>query len=178
MQTKYGVFVNTAGKILIRYTHYEVACWAHAGTTRHCNVLTREDKSTFEIRHENAWSNDIEAVAAEAAVAKWLGVYYEPSDKGGTDVAGFYEVRSTRVLHGWMGLHEWDKPDDQPYILVTGRMPLLTIHGWITGKEGMHQRYWTTKGLTYPCFVIRQSDLHPLANLPPIPESLTCQTPV
>lgn len=88
----------------------------------------------------NPWLNEWGSVCAECLVARYHNVYWPAngnvgSDKRDGDVAG-WQVRWTPREHGALLLREDDDPADA-YILVTGRIPLLTIRGWITGADGV-----------------------------------------
>ena len=102
------------------------------------------------------WGRDIEAVGAEMAFAKWLGVYYHPTTKpdDGTDVAGV-QVRSTPASGGHLLLH---KKDTGPCVLLVGQIPEFTVAGWVDADEAKTESRWRdTNGR--PCYWVEQPQL-------------------
>jgi hypothetical protein len=112
---------------------------------------------------EGGWGVHIEGAAAEMAVAKALGLYWEgvwsEIDRGRGDV-GDYQVRHTLRDKGCLLLHP-DDLDDAMFVLVTGVAPKLRIAGKIMGREGKDTRYWRTD-TGRPAFFIPQGALTPL----------------
>ena len=94
----------------------------------------------------NASYNCIEGhalgAAAELAVAKFLGVEWDPirDDFGPTDVGG-YEVRETKTLGGFFKAGCPHEPAEKKYLAVgvTKRSWVFRIVGWITGAEAWHR---------------------------------------
>ena len=108
-----------------------------------------------------AIGDDIAGAMAEAAVAKYLGVYWlgEWLNHKCPDVGG-YQVRHTRYPGGKLLLQPEDK-DEEEYILVTGTPPKFSIAGTIFAKQGKQDRYWDTT-MKRPCFAVPQHDLQTL----------------
>jgi hypothetical protein len=93
------------------------------------------------------WGYEIEACAAEALVAKWLGVYWFAVSQSPTVLpgdAGQVEVRHTAHKNGHLMLYPSDKENSR-FVLVAGNIPDLEIKGWIVAKEGMKTCYYRTK---------------------------------
>lgn len=119
---------------------------AQTGMMRqYTNVLQgRRDKHTYGKKKDNGWSIHIQGACGEAAVARflnvfWLGEVGSNLDKFKFDV-GNLQVR-TRLEH----LHDLIiYPDDDPehvFILVTGEAPAFKIWGWCLGKFGQDERF-------------------------------------
>lgn len=119
---------------------------------------------------------------AEFAVAKafglpWDGEYFDNERwmkwrLDGHDVSGI-EVRSTRRHDGRLLLQRQDK-DDSPYVLVrTHARPRFQIVGWILGREGKQQRFWTEVGYGRPCYFVPTPLLRPPADLASAVAALT-----
>lgn len=90
------------------------------------------------------WDRDIEGAAAEMALAKALGRYYEPTNMTfkGHDGCGV-QVRSTRHPAGHLIIRDNDSPDED-YFLVTGERGDYVVRGWIRGSEAMRSEYRRT----------------------------------
>ena len=61
-------------------------------------------------------------------------------------------------------LHPKDK-DEAVFILLTGKAPTFTAKGWIYGKKGKLEKYWTDPKTGRPAFFIPQKDLNPIGTL-------------
>lgn len=123
------------------------------------------------------WGSDIEAAAAEMAVA----FFYEGVDCHHTfldhpDYEGDYkgiQVRHTLHDRGGLLVYETD-PDDRFCILVTGRLPVLTVRGGLyAGEVKQHDEWWYENlkhiKLIDPCWRAPQSVL---LDPPPLVEEL------
>lgn len=113
--------------------------------------------------HENI-ARDAEAVGAEMAVAKFLGIpEFRPTldgFKNVADIGGNFEVKWTKWVDGSLILSERDRKEDIA-ILVTGTAPILYIRGWIPVAVARRERQKRSDGSWW----INQSDLHPIQNL-------------
>lgn len=106
------------------------------------------------------WGVNIEGCAAEMAVAKAYGLYWEPVARRPEDLAGdvsTLQIRSTWRENGRLIIHEHD-PDDAPFILVTGKVPAFTIRGWIYGRDGKAVEFWD-EGDGRAAYFVQQSAL-------------------
>lgn len=103
---------------------------------------------------ERPWEAHIEGAAAELVVARYLGTYWNRPHAVGHKKVGDglgYEVRSTPYHTGHLIVH---KPDvekghdlpDSPFVLVTGKLPTLTIRGWQWAREMQLDDYWCEEG--------------------------------
>lgn len=110
------------------------------------------------------WETDLEAAAAELALAKALGVHWcgmDGPDKDTGDVAGA-QVRHTKRENGSLICHDRDA-DDHRFVLVTGSMPAFTVRGWILGGDAKDKRFWRDRpAVPRPAFFVPQSALKPL----------------
>jgi hypothetical protein len=79
-------------------------------------------------------------MAAETALAKYLGVYVGPGGWCTMDV-GKYEVRASDRWHKGMILRPGDKKNTVYYFL-SGDHQDWTIHGWINSDDGMIDEHW------------------------------------
>ena len=158
---------------------YDAICFCgYEGVRRHAKNLDgkhvrpkgRDSFNDYECPHcglkkYDQWQSDIEGAAAEWAVAE----YYEPlvahTFYDHPDYEGDYrglQVRHTPVVKGRLLVYETD-PDDRPCILVTGRLPLMTIRGCLlAGEVKQHDEWWYLNlpiKLKDPCWGAPQSAL-------------------
>jgi hypothetical protein len=145
-------------------------CWselqqaAHVGCQRQLRALARRAAHRV-YAPEDPWGTHVIAAAAEMAVAKALGLYW--ADSPALDYAGDvgpYQVRSTVHHNGHLSLRDSDS-DDAAFVLVIADVPTFRIPGWILGRDGRQSCYWSER-VPYPCFMVPQSALLPLAELP------------
>jgi hypothetical protein len=111
----------------------------------------------------DCWRPHIQGAAAELAVAKFLGTYWEGhvnTFQRRPDVMGA-EVRWSSVAT----LKRRPKdPADMKYILVTGEIPRLTIHGWMWGHEIEALGNYADPGERgVPAWFISAEQLHPMS---------------
>lgn len=128
-------------------------------------AVYRRIRSTFQGKKDrfghdgrDVWSMEIEGALAEMALAKSQGLYW--SGQGGQnalDVLG-YEVRQTSYDNGHLILHP-DDADDVRYVLITGQLGSYMIRGWLYGREGKQEKYWSNKFTREWAFAIPQGDL-------------------
>lgn len=119
---------------------------------------------------EVGWSVHCDGCLAEAAVAKHLNVWWNGAlgDFKAADVGGNIQVRSTPWSNGCLILHR-DDNDEQPFILVlTHKAPTYLLAGWIRGREGKQEKFWTSK--TYkkesrPAYFVPQDKLNGMSTL-------------
>jgi hypothetical protein len=111
------------------------------------------------------WQHHCDGAAAEMAVAKWLGVYWEPLAPEGDlsrilgDV-GEYEVRSTRNPQGSLILHERDAGDKMFYLVINAA-PRFVIAGSLLAADGKRNEFWRTDRPT-PAYFVPQDFLQRL----------------
>jgi hypothetical protein len=117
-------------EIQLSPTEIKVACMV--GTLR--RQTSKEGGMRDRAGRPNDWSADIEGAAGEIALAKYLGIYYEPTNKTFElpDV-GVVEVKtSTRLMEIPIPP---TIPDDRIVCGVFGLIPDFRIGGWIMGAE-------------------------------------------
>lgn len=151
----------------------EVRHAALVGISRHLAALSQGRRNPDLTRTDAAWQCDIEGALGELAVAKALGVFWEPNvggnDKNDGDVAGWH-VRATARPAGSLIIHNRD-PDDALFVLVTGEPPCLHIRGWLYGHEAKQTHYWRNAAsngapLPRPAYFVPADDLMPWDSRP------------
>lgn len=138
----------------------------YVGGLRRDISLTYDRKQTRRDFTPDGFRNDVEAVAAEIAVAKYLNVYPEWSPTPG-HVPSFdlawngqkIDVKSTQRLDGNLLIPELD--EELLYILVCGTMPQYRILGKIRGSEVPVTGRWVILKHT-ACWLVPADKLEPL----------------
>lgn len=129
----------------VELTSDEMRLAAVAGVNRRINAMERRRRGAhgFDRDHE-AWQIDVEGCLAEAAVAKALGLGFDPVvgrlDTAEGDVAAGVQVRSTRYGYdrdnvGCLLMHDSDA-DSDAFVLVCGSYGRYRLAGWIRGGDG------------------------------------------
>jgi hypothetical protein len=152
--------------VIVELSFFELHQAANVGVMRNIQARRRERPDTYGKNvydMEGGWGVHIEGAAAEMAVAKTLGIYWEgvwrEIDRSRGDVGG-YQVRSTLRRDGCLILHPSDD-DLAMFVLVVGAAPKLRIAGQIRAVEGKQIEYWR-EGTGRPAFFVPQSKLTPL----------------
>ena len=95
----------------------------------------RQDVAGMDSTTPEAYRADIEGVAAEIAVAKFLGLYWDGSvdtfhDK--PDLSDFVEVKWSSKTNGLLIRPSSKEKSEHVFVLVTGQKGTYEIHGWRT----------------------------------------------
>lgn len=153
----------------VKLTWHELSLAAAAGVRRNLEArrLGRPDTYGKDVSQmEGGWGVHIEGAAAEMAVAKATGSYWDPVwseiDRSRGDV-GRYQVRSTMRENGCLILHPQDR-DEDTFVLVTGIAPEFVIRGCILARDGKDERHWRTD-TGRPAFFVPQAALFPISQL-------------
>lgn len=147
----------------VRFTPEEMRPICYRGVDRRIDALTKGRKGNHGFNRDDFWELDIEGMLAEAALAKALGLPYDPNpgslDTAWGDVAPGVQVRSTKYASGHLLVHGSD-PDHHVFVLVTGSQGRYKLAGWIQAEHCKSDRYWkTVKGRS--AFWIPQAALRP-----------------
>lgn len=152
--------------MIVRLNPAECRMAAQAGVERRLGAIARSSHEVYgKAAGQDYWTIDVEAVAAEIAVAKHLGLFWGPAesaaaDKAAGDLPGGIQIRWTRRDNGKLILHTRDA-DEHRFVLVCGAMPTFRIAGAIRGRDGKIQDFWWTQA-PRPAFFVPQSALEPL----------------
>ena len=152
--------------MLVTLTWTECRVAVTAGTHRRLVNLEKRSHEVYgQVADGTQWDVDIEAVAAEMAAAKGLGLFHGLADSAADDRAGDIapgvQVRHTRRQNGSLICHDRD-PDDHRFVLVVGSLPTFRVVGSIMGAKAKDKRFWRTDVRTAAYFV-PQSELAPPA---------------
>ena len=141
--------------IVVTLTKAEAMRAVMIGGARHLRRLDTPDRYDRPDDPISAWGEDIESVAGEMVVARFLNVYYQPKDEPDHDDVRGLQVRQTTYKTGHLILHP---DDDLPAVLVIGVIPRFAIVGWIEPHHGKRERFWRAD-IARPCFMVPQSEL-------------------
>jgi hypothetical protein len=129
-----GVRSGAGGEVFpltVTLSPREIILAAMIGGLMHARALARGWKDRV---YESDWNVHVEAIAAEIAVAKALGIRYRPNLNGfkAPDVEHLH-VRQTAHRDGSLIIRPGDP--DGIYVLVTGQCPTFTVMGWIHSSD-------------------------------------------
>ncbi len=154
--------------IRVRLTATEMMVAAYVGAARNVQSLTQEWRPAAGVGVANTWTPNIEGAAGELAVAKALGIYWQPIiGNNHADDVGPYQVR-TNISRKYddLCLRPKDR-EDRIFISVLSFMPTMEIVGWIEGSEGKRERWLRDGSADRPkCFYVPRNALRPMADLP------------
>jgi hypothetical protein len=142
---------------------FELFQAAQAGAMRRIEALKLNRKDRYGTPSGNLWGIDIGGAAAELAVAKHAGHYWEPVTRRPENMigdVGQFQVRWTPRADGRLIVHDEDL-DESRFVLVTGEPPTLTVAGAIWGGDAKNPLYWCDPGTGRPAFFIPQFALEP-----------------
>lgn len=148
--------------ITIRLEPKEFAVAVQAGVQRRLEAVAHCQQPYHAA--EESFDPDILGAVGEAALARWLDVYWAPGRLGELDVVSC-EVRSTNRGDGCLILHPSDD-DDRAYVLALVRAQYrVVLVGWLYGSDGKDKkRYWRSD-VRAPAFFVPQDQLLPMKGL-------------
>lgn len=158
--------------VVVTLALHEIAAAISAGTGRHLRAIQNRrvpvagfgNRGRFDWK---VWYADVEAVAAEIAVARSLDRYWIDSpllDRDG-DV-GPLQVRHTTREDGQLIIRPGDD-NDASFILCVGRLPSFRVVGWAVARECKHDAHWYDDNGRPGCWMLPQAELHDLEELRP-----------
>lgn len=132
-----------AKSIVVELSWKEVAKAAHFGTDRMVWATEQRMKNAQGMPDADEWECEIYGAVGEYAVARqfdkfWNGTVGKLKEK---DVGG-WQVRATKHDHGRLLIYPHDEVDD-PFILVTGKWPVLTIRGFMYARDCKKEVFYT-----------------------------------
>jgi len=155
--------------IEVRLSKIEFFQAVNVGVIRQMQNKAKGRKDRFGAEKMDGWGIHIEGACGEAAVAKYLNIFYNGNigNLSACDVnnnARNVEVRTAAKNHHSLILHKSDK-DDSVYILVCGEAPVFNIKGWVMGRDGKKNEYWKDPTNNRPAFFVPQNALKPMTEL-------------
>jgi hypothetical protein len=133
---------------------------AQAGVMRHIQFIARNAKCQHGQSEPTTWEMQIEGCLSEYALSLYLGVEWKGTGKiGGVDVGKDNDVRCTPRADGSLIIHKNDD-DNRKYWLMVGKNGTYEVKGWLLGKDGKNERYWSDpSGKNRPAYFVPQSAL-------------------
>jgi hypothetical protein len=110
------------------------------------------------------WTTDIDGSFCEMAMAKWLGIYFHPTegDFKGSDVGRRCQTRSTRHVDGHLIVRRNDEPIKQhKFVLGIIEPNAVLLVGWIVGENAMLADYWREDHWEVPQHGLFDMDVFP-----------------
>jgi hypothetical protein len=158
--------------MIVTLEWYELDLAAFVGCRRlHESIRNRggepsrkDDLTGFDV--QDRYDNDIQAAAAEMAVAKGLNLYWDAginTFKAG-DV-GPYQVRWTDRVDGRLIIRP-DDEDEEIQILVRGRIPTFDIAGAMRCKFAKRDEWWMAPNGRPGAWFVPDISLGPVELLP------------
>lgn len=154
----------------ITLTEDEMRVAATAGIERMIHVIVAGRGNRHGESDWGAWQRHVEGAMGEQAVAKALGVEWDPHigrvDRPDLQFGGLVvEVRTRRYGKAELITHPEDR-DDAVFILAVGMNGSYRLAGWITGADSKHQRFWGDNAKkNRPAFWVPQEELYPMKQL-------------
>jgi len=132
--------------VIVELTNYELFLAANVGIRRF--IKSKSWDKTHQHQKNFSWNDDIEAAAAEMAVAKLLNVYWDGSVNTFKipDVGGIFQVRHTMQHNGCLIFRSVDSPLER-YVFVRGAVAYHSpagsydVVGWIDGEEAKQDKF-------------------------------------
>jgi hypothetical protein len=139
--------------------------WAMAvgvGIRRQMASISRPDNHGF---HGDGWGVHIEGACGEMAVAKAVNVYWDGSVNSfrRPDLPGIQVKTRSEDFYDLI-VRPCDD-DDAAFVLVSGKSPSFTIHGWIRGAEAKQEAFLQTHGGRPPAYFVPKDRLRPIGEL-------------
>jgi hypothetical protein len=148
---------------------YETELAIDVGVRRSVSSWKKNRKHSAGLKPTSLFDLDVRGAAAECAVAKALGIYWDGSVdtfKTKADLGENIEIRSTKTNPPKLIVRPNDGAE-KIYVCVQdewleGQRPTYLIHGWMTGTEAMDDQYLTNFGRKDrpPCYGVPAENLH------------------
>jgi hypothetical protein len=150
-----------------KLTERELMVAVYVGARRHVDGLYRQSDRYAAGEHPDQWELDIEAAAAELAVARVTGLYWTGLNwlDAKADVGDDIQVRRIVGVSRKLLIRPHD-PDEHVFVLVIGKAPTFDIAGWIQGRDGKRPEWSDNPGGRGPCFLVPRSELRPVGQMP------------
>jgi hypothetical protein len=145
----------------VTLTWRELAIAAGVGVQRRIRSMAQGLTDSYGYNgEEDVWTREINGAAAEMAVAKALGIYWDAGvNTFKLPDVGDLQVRHTVRVDGCLILRSHDSDSDS-YVLVVGKPPELTIVGGIQGCDGKSDEWIRDPGSVRPAYFVPQSSLN------------------
>lgn len=157
--------VIRARAIEVELLDEDLAHAAHVGVRRRVDSLHKPGRYGAEDSGPHMWTQDIEAAAAELAVALYLDLPWNGEQPlAPVDVGRNIQVRHTQRSGGCLIVHGTER-DQDIFVLVTGDMGRYKLRGWLEGAACKQQRYLFTPPSGRTAYFVPQDQLAPMPEL-------------
>lgn len=153
--------------VAVQLTAHNMFMAALVGVSRHVKDMARIGKAGQDKR-VRGWQDDCDGACGEAAVAKWLGVFYDGAlgDFAAKD-AGHVQVRTTPRASGCLIVRDHDADDDIYILVLSHDAPNFILAGWIRGCDAKQGEWRDAKGTDRPAaFFVPQEALKVMDEFP------------
>lgn len=162
--------MSSSIRISLDYSVIQYA--AYVGAWRQIEAIKR-NAANGRTSPRTGWQYNIDGAMAEAAVATWLGVWWDGGPhkfKEQPDIvtpSGGYEIRANGSPHGDLILTDRDSPDAIYILVLTAEAPIYELCGWTKGEDGMTGRWKRKPRADFaPAHFVPQDELNDMATLP------------
>lgn len=145
---------------VVTFTESEMLIAGNVAVQRYAQNLARGKPEMYGAPDRYGFQYMIDGCFGELAVAKHKNWFWNGSVGNllAKDV-GNVQVRATRMEQPALILHDKDL-DGDIFILVKLMANTATLCGWLYGREGKQEQYWSTgKGGVRPAYFIPEGDL-------------------
>ena len=157
----------------VPFSQQDLAFITEAAHWRHNNNRRRGSTHKFGFNGGKGAQQqiDVQGVADEYAVARHLGLPWEPhardESREDRDVGEDIQVRATTAWRNLL-LHDEDR-DWQRFVLVWLDDESADLKGWIYGRQAKTPGLWKELVPGRPCYVYSWKDLRSMSTLTPLP---------
>jgi hypothetical protein len=138
----------------------EIFYAAMAGVMRQVENIKHKNRPAHGAGDTNDWQLHIEGTLGEYALSKWLNIHWPGKGKLRAPDVGLLDVRTRKQEHHKLILHKEDE-DDRQFWLLTGNNGTYVINGWIFGRDGKQEIYWSDPSGGRPAYFVPVTALNP-----------------
>lgn len=149
--------------LLVSLTKAESMQCVVLGGARRIQSKFKGERDSHGMRGVGAWDNDIEGAMCEMAMAKLMGVYFDPTvgTYKGADLGEKIQVRGTSYKGGKLIVRENDA-EDEIFVLMVKAFPRFRLVGWMRGADARRDAWFEDGGNKRPkAWFVPQAELHP-----------------
>jgi hypothetical protein len=151
---------------LIELSSTEVGAGVRIGGLRQYQALYKGKHEAHGYNGDHGWQIQIEGALGEIATAKFLNIYWDSSvNTWKTEDLRGIQVR-TRSKDYYDLIVRKDDPDEDIYVLVTGRYGKYIIRGWIEGSKAKNPQWIQPYGDRERAYFVPQKLLNPMETIP------------
>ncbi len=145
--------------ITVTLTPWEIMLAASAGVMRQVENIKNKKPPMHGLEEGSDWQYHIEGCLGEYALAKHKKILWNGKGVIGQTDVGKFEVRTRSKQNFDLILHPSDA-DESEYWLLCGLNGAYEIKGWIRGRDGKKDEYWSDPAGGRPAFFIPQGKLN------------------